>query len=229
MGEGDAIGLTAYVLRTGTSMLLSLADIEDLIRQGKVQFLGVPSVDWLGVPLRADGRIVGAMVVQSYRDDVHHTEEDKDLLTFVASHVGAALSRARAIEETRQRNAELALINDVQHGLAANLEMQGMYDLVGDRLQSIFDAQVVDIGIVDRAAEALDITYTIERGVRFPWNGSPSSDFGGTYSTRARPCCSTSVFWSDCPSSARLPISWRGSSRSQSCSSRSSQAARRSA
>ena len=177
MGEGDATGLTAYLLRTGTSMLLSLADIEDLIREGKVQLLGVPSVDWLGVPLRADGRIVGAMVVQSYRDDVHHTEEDKDLLTFVASHVGAALSRARAIEETRQRNAELALINDVQHGLAANLEMQGMYDLVGDRLQSIFDAQVVDIGIVDRAAEALDITYTIERGVRFPLERIPIVGF----------------------------------------------------
>ena len=111
--------------------------------------VGPPGVDWLGAPLRADGRIVGAIVVQSYRDDVHHTEQDKDILTFVASHIGAALSRARAIEETRQRNAELALITDVQRGLAENLEMQAMYDLVGDRLHEIFDAQVVDIGILD--------------------------------------------------------------------------------
>ena len=28
--------------------------------------------------------------------------------------------------------------------------MQAMYDLVGDRLREIFDAQVVDIGILDR-------------------------------------------------------------------------------
>ena len=29
--------------------------------------------------------------------------------------------------------------------------MQAMYDLVGDRIQEIFDAQVVDIGILDEA------------------------------------------------------------------------------
>ena len=99
---------------------------------------------------------------------MHHTEQDKELLTFVASHIGSALSRARAIEETRQRNAELALINDVQRGLAENLDMQAMYDLVGDRIRDIFDAQVVDIAILDEPAGLIRFPYTIERGVRFP-------------------------------------------------------------
>ena len=168
MGTGESRGLTGLLLRTGEPMLLRNRDWEELGRRGKIEMLGLPGVDWLGVPLRADGKIVGAMVVQSYREDVHHTEEDKELLTFVANHIGAALSRARAIEETRQRNAELALINDVQRGLAENLEMQAMYDLVGDRLQEIFDAQVVDIGILDRDAELLHFPYSIERGVRYP-------------------------------------------------------------
>jgi signal transduction histidine kinase/DNA-binding response OmpR family regulator len=168
MGTGLARGLTAYVLRTGIPQLLSFAEIEALVRQGELELVGEPSVSWLGVPLHSEGRTVGAMVVQSYREDVHHTEEDKELLTFVANHIGSALSRARAIEETRQRNAELALINDVQRGLAENLEMQTMYELVGDRLQEIFDAQVVDIGILDRDADVIHFPYAIERGVRFP-------------------------------------------------------------
>ena len=46
--------------------------------------------------------------------------------------------------------------------------MQAMYDLVGDRLREIFDAQVVDIGILDREAGLIHFPYTIERGVRFP-------------------------------------------------------------
>ena len=79
-----------------------------------------------------------------------------------------ALENARLFEETRQRNAELALINAVQRGLAEKLEMQAMYDLVGDRIQEIFDAQVVDIGILDREAGLVRFPYTIERGVRFP-------------------------------------------------------------
>jgi GAF domain-containing protein/DNA-binding response OmpR family regulator len=168
MGTGEARGLTAYLLRKGAPMLLPQADIDDLIERGEITPIGVRGVDWLGVPLRSEGRTVGAMVVQSYEGDPPHTEHDKDLLTFVASHVGSALSRARAIEETRQRSAELALVNDVQRGLAERLDMQAMYDLVGDRIQEIFDAQVVDIGIVDASSGLIHFPYTIERGVRFP-------------------------------------------------------------
>ena len=167
MGTGDARGITAYLLRSGHPLLLTFADIEELASRDEVDMIGIPSVTWLGVPLLADGRTVGAMVVQSFRDDVHHTEQDEELLTFVANHVGAALSRARAIEETRQRNAELSLINDVQRGLAMNLDMQAMYDLVGDRLQEIFDAQVVDIGVLDESVSMIHFPYTIEKGVRF--------------------------------------------------------------
>ena len=64
------------------------------------------------------------------------------------AHRRGALSR-RAIEETRQRNAELALINSVQAALAGELELQAIYDVVGDKLQEVFDAQVVDIGIYE--------------------------------------------------------------------------------
>jgi GAF domain-containing protein len=64
--------------------------------------------------------------------------------------------------------AELALINDVQHGLAQKLDRQSMYDLVGDRIQSIFDAQIVDIAVVEPEENQVRFLYTIERGVRFP-------------------------------------------------------------
>ena len=70
--------------------------------------------------------------------------------------MGVALENARLFEETKrlltetdQRAAELAIINSVQDGLAAELDMQAMYDLVGDKIHSIFDTQVVDIGVFD--------------------------------------------------------------------------------
>ena len=119
-------------------------------------------------PLQAEDRTVGVLVVQSYTAEHQYTERDRDLLAFVGQHVGAALSRARAIEETRQRNAELALINSVQAALAGELELQAIYDVVGDKIQEVFDAQVVDIGIYDEAAGLIHFPYTIERGVRFP-------------------------------------------------------------
>ena len=106
--------------------------------------------------------------MQSYTKDVRYSKQDEQLLAFVGQHVGAALSRARAIEETRQRNAELALVNSVQEALAGELELQAIYDVVGDKIQEIFDAQVVDIGVFDETAKVFHFPYTIERGVRYP-------------------------------------------------------------
>jgi PAS domain S-box-containing protein len=169
-GEGEARGATAYVLRTGEPQLLDFEGVMGLVEQGEIELLGVTVEDssWVGVPLKTEGRTVGVLVVQSYTKDVQYTERDKELLAFVGQHVGAALSRARAIEETRQRNAELALINSVQEALAGELELQAIYDVVGDKLQEVFDAQVVDIGIHDEATGLIHFPYTIERGVRFP-------------------------------------------------------------
>ena len=56
-----------------------------------------------------------------------------------------ALENARLFDETQrlfkqseQRAAELAIINSVQQALAAELNMQGIYDAVGDKIREIF-------------------------------------------------------------------------------------------
>jgi GAF domain-containing protein len=70
--------------------------------------------------------------------------------------------------ELAQRNAELALINSVQESIAGELDQQAIYDLVGEKLREIFDAQVVDIAVHDVEAGVLRFVYQIERGVQFP-------------------------------------------------------------
>ena len=54
----------------------------------------------------------------------------------------AAQLRA-AHELLGQRTAELAVINTVQEGLASKLDIQAIYDLVGNKIREIFDADVV--------------------------------------------------------------------------------------
>ena len=79
----------------------------------------------------------------------------------------------RLLTETNERAAELAIINSVQEGLVAKLDMQSMYELVGDKIQEIFDAQVVDIGIYDFENELTRYPYTIEKGERIPDEPTP--------------------------------------------------------
>ena len=73
----------------------------------------------------------------------------------------AAHEYAQAI---KQHAAELALINSVQEGLSSNLEMQSIYDLVGDKLRDTFNAQVVMISQYDPQKNKVFHHYAIERG-----------------------------------------------------------------
>ena len=116
-------GTTGYVIRTGKS-LHGIKDYDRLINVGDVRVVGTRSLDAIVVPLRQGLSVLGALAVQSYTEGIGYTEEDVQVLEFVASHIATALTRARAIEETRRRNAELAIINSVQEGLASRLEFR---------------------------------------------------------------------------------------------------------
>jgi len=104
--------------------------------------------------LAAGGFVIGLVRIRTRQLEARHRELEKTV--------------EERTQEIQQKVNELAIINSVQQGLASKLEMQAIYDLIGDKIREIFDAQVVDIGIYDRSANLLHFPYTIERGVRFP-------------------------------------------------------------
>lgn len=106
-GLQPAKGLTAYVLRTGKSLLCTQAVHDELERRGEIKLLGVSSTIWLGVPLVVEGKTIGAMVVQHYTDPQAYGEREQDMLEFVSTQVAIAINRKRAEEEIRSLNADL--------------------------------------------------------------------------------------------------------------------------
>jgi PAS domain S-box-containing protein len=166
MGTGEARGLTAYVLRTGEPLLATPEVFEQLLSTGEVEVVGAHGVDWLGVPLRAEERTVGVLVVQSYTDDVRYTAHDKELLTFVGQHIAAALQRTRLLDETRKHAAELAIVNSLGQALGAHLELDELIELVGERLRETFDADIVYVALHDMATRLIDFPYYMEDGER---------------------------------------------------------------
>src|SRR5258705_6977551 len=116
------------------------------------------------MPLVIAGEAIGRISLQNIDREHAFSDADVRLLTTIAGSLSVALENARLFEETRQRNAELALINEIQRGLAEHLDMQAMYDLVGERIHRIFDAQTADIGVVDRDTNSIHFPYPLERG-----------------------------------------------------------------
>ncbi len=182
-------GLTSKVLEAGRPLRFgtfaeqtAAGGISDNAEGGEGP--GTITESWLGVPIMAGGEAIGVVTISDPRTH-HYTEADERLVATIVSSMGVALENARLFGETKrllaeadERAAELAVINSVQQGLAANLDMQAMYDLVGDKIQEIFDAQVVDIGIYDLDAGLVRYPYTIERGVRFPDQPTGIGGFG---------------------------------------------------
>ncbi|MGE0453402.1 MAG: PAS domain S-box protein [Vicinamibacteria bacterium] len=95
-------GLTEYVLRSGRSLLASPEAFRSLEQRGEVELIGAHSVDWLGVPLRTQGRTLGVMVVQSYEEKVRYGEPERDALAFVSDYVASAIARKRDEEELKR-------------------------------------------------------------------------------------------------------------------------------
>jgi GAF domain-containing protein/CheY-like chemotaxis protein len=166
-GVGDARGATAYALRLGRPLLMDRAKLDALVASGDFELVGAPSASSVLAPLRAEGRILGLLVVQSYTPEHIYGQADLELLTFVGQHIGSALTRARAIEETRERNAELALINEIGEALAKQLEFEAIIKLVGDRVRSIFSARITFIALYDPETETLTFPYDIDEGEPF--------------------------------------------------------------
>jgi signal transduction histidine kinase/CheY-like chemotaxis protein len=166
-GVGNARGTTAYVLRTGRPALITHERHLELVAAGEIESIGVVGRGgWLGAPLVADGRTVGVVVCQAYREDQQYTDADLDLLAFVGQHIGSALTRIRAIEETRQRNAELALVNEIGAALAQQLDFEAVIELVGDRVRDLFAARSMMIAIHDPVTNLVSWPYDLDEGVR---------------------------------------------------------------
>ena len=74
---------------------------------------------------------------------------------------------AEKTSELIQQGEELSVINSVQEALAKEMDMQAIYDLVGERIRELFDAQSVIICTFDHEASTEIFQYTIENGERF--------------------------------------------------------------
>jgi diguanylate cyclase (GGDEF)-like protein len=117
---GDAFPLdeikntgTFWIISHGKPLHGTMEEINARIKAPKS--VGSDSKYWVGVPLFANERVVGALVTQTYDEASVYTDADRELLLFVSRHISDALQRKRAREElereVEERTRELASTN----------------------------------------------------------------------------------------------------------------------
>ncbi|MBK7450097.1 MAG: GAF domain-containing protein [Anaerolineales bacterium] len=125
------------------------------------------------MPIISNDRVLGLITIENYEHENAYGESELRLLSTIAASLGTALENARLFDETQrllkiteERNAELAIINSVQAALAAELNIQGIYDAVGDKIREIFHNTDMNIRIQDPQTNMTHYPYMYENGER---------------------------------------------------------------
>ena len=138
-------------------------------------FPGLPGADparsTAFVPIVGSDGMIAAITLENFERDNAFGESEVRLLTTVAASLGVALENARLfgetqrlLKETEQRNAELAVINSIQQGMAGSLDFRGIIELVGDKLRTVFGSDNLSIPWCDQESGIAEIA--LRRGAR---------------------------------------------------------------
>ena len=175
LGDGN---LTNHVIRRGKALIITRGNeeavslgITPLVIEGEDS--SSPTWTWIGVPMIVGNRVLGSISIEDPHRNEAFPESTINLLSTLASNTAVALENVRLFAETKrllaetdERAAELAVINSVQQALANEVDMQGIVDLVGDKIREIFDAQSGYIALVDYEASLIHFPYDFIDGQR---------------------------------------------------------------
>ncbi len=91
--------MTGYLIKNNKSLFLKSEDYSELIESGKAELIGKFPAVWLGVPLRVEKKVIGAIVVQSYDDRNAFKKDDIELLEIIASHISTVVQQKKIEHE----------------------------------------------------------------------------------------------------------------------------------
>ena len=160
-------GLTGYIIRTRSRLMFRTpADLGAFLeREGDIG-VGEPAISWMGVPLIAGDRVVGAMVIQNYDREVQYQESDLEFFSTVGAQVAIAIQNARLFRTVYDRAQDLSVLLEISRALSTNLELEPLLETVYREVGRIFDTRNFYIAVHEKGSAEHTLALRSEEGVR---------------------------------------------------------------
>ncbi len=108
--------LTGWVIRNNKAVLLDEFDILKIEKTGAISLVGSPCKIWMGVPLKMDDEVIGAICLQDYKSVDAFNNDDLQVFEFIANQIVLTLQRRRMLDNliTARKRAEEAAFSKQQ-------------------------------------------------------------------------------------------------------------------
>jgi K+-sensing histidine kinase KdpD len=151
--------LIHWVLHGGKALLIT----HNVGKRAGELGLSTPEADlntassWLGVPLVANGRLIGALAVISEQPQRRFTPDDLRLMNIVAASSGVALENARLWRAQSARVNQLATLNKVLALLTGTLSPDAVLDIIISSASMLSGATAVSVYLFDESKQSLSL------------------------------------------------------------------------
>ncbi|MGN6359676.1 MAG: GAF domain-containing protein [Thermomicrobiales bacterium] len=121
--------------------------------------VGRPGRAWLGLPLLAEGRAIGALVAWRWHEPI--PTETVEILELLAGQIATVLEHSRLYEETERRRQEEVAFNAIAHDLAASFDSSdALLQRIADHTRTLLDSSQARILLYDGATDTLQPAAT---------------------------------------------------------------------
>ncbi|MGB9738548.1 GAF domain-containing protein [Chloroflexus sp.] len=116
------------------------------------------------IPLVAQDRVIGALVVASIEQPRHFDDQEISSIRLMASQLAAAITAFRTIEEAEYRNAELMTLNDIAAAVNSMLDPRDIYHLVMEKINQFFRVEAGSLLMLDEETGEMVFVITLAGG-----------------------------------------------------------------
>ena len=138
---------------------------------------GPSSIDWMGIPVIFQGRVIGGLVIQSYLSEHHYSQNDLRLMKFLAEHIQSILRvrdnekkleelvadrTSKLNQEIKQHQQTINLQNtlyEISDLAISSKDPQSLYSQVHRIIGNLIDARNFYVAFPSKDGNFIEFTY----------------------------------------------------------------------